>query len=497
MYEILLAVQYAGIIGLFIECWLILKNLKDTLRAYLFLACTATLINNLGYLLEMKAADMEAYITALQLSYAGRVWICFALLLFVNELCGLKIPRLLLRFFALVQTGVYVFVLTLKHHSLYYSDMDFAFSGQFPVFIHKNGIVHTIFFLTQAVYIILGMTILLSSFFKTHKKAVKIRLFTVILAFIIQISFFIIQALNPLGTYDLTMPGFVIGMVFMFVSIIKYNLLGTGDIAREFMVDRLSEGVIAIDNEGDIQYFNEPAKELYPQIASDPQTVIDAVKEAIVHGETITINDRIYTPEENDLLYNNESFGKLYVLIDSTEHFNRFDNEKSQLKKELLTDPLTGFYNRKGMVYYSEKEYLEILNSKKKLFLCVADMNGLKYINDNFGHEQGDRAISELAKIIRLSLSDGDIAFRTGGDEFLIMGPRDTDENVILDYKVQIENLLSEHNKNLDLPYSIDMSYGPVVADLFGEEGELDRLIKLSDRKMYDMKKSRDRYKRR
>ncbi|MBR5376089.1 MAG: diguanylate cyclase [Lachnospiraceae bacterium] len=496
MYDILIAVQYAGIIGLFIECWLILKNLKDTLRAYLFLACTATLINNLGYLLEMRAADMDAYITALQLSYAGRVWICFALLLFVTELCSANIPRILLRFFALVQTGIYVFVLTLKYHSLYYKETDFTFIGQFPVFIHKNGIVHTIFLLTQFIYIILGMTILLRSFFRTHKKTVKKRLFMVILAFIIQISFFIIQALNPLKTYDLTMTGFVLGMIFMFVSIIKYNLLGTRDIARDFMVDRLSEGVIALDNEGDIQYYNEPAKELYPQIVSDPEKVIDSVREAILHGETININSRIYTPEENDLLFNNESFGKLYVLIDSTEHFNRFDNEKTQLKKELLTDPLTGFYNRKGMVYYSEKLYHEILNSGKKLFLCVADMNGLKYINDNFGHEHGDRAISELAKIIRESLEDCDMAFRTGGDEFLIMGPRDTDENVIADYRTRIEKLLSEHNKNLDLPYSIDMSYGPVTADLFGKEGELDDLIKLSDSKMYEMKKNRDSFKR-
>lgn len=492
MYNILLTVQYIGIAGMFIEAWLVLKNWKDSVRAYLFFACVATLINNLGYSLEMQARSMDAYITALQLSYAGRIWICFALFLFVFELSNIRIPQVVVKSLVLIHVLIYSAVLTLKHHSLYYYDMDFAMDGQFPVFIHSDGIVHSIFFLMQGILIVLGMTVLVISLKKEKKKAVRKRLFMVTIAFVFEIVFFIAQNFNPFNTYDLTMIGSVLGMVFMFISIFRYNLLGTRDIARDFMVDRLSEGVIAIDNEGDIQYFNEPARELYPRIEEDPAPVIDSVKNAILHGDTIKINDRIFTPEENDLLYKGESFGKLYVLIDATEHFDRLKKEKKLLRKELLTDPVTGFYNRKGMLYYSEKLYREVLEKGRILFLCVADMNGLKYINDNFGHEQGDRAISELAGIIRESLEDGDMAFRTGGDEFLIMGARDGSENVIEKYTDKTEALIKKHNENSGFPFKIDMSYGPIVADITGEEGELDRLIKSSDYKMYDMKKGRD-----
>ena len=148
------------------------------------------------------------------------------------------------------------------------------------------------------------------------------------------------------------------------------------------------------------------------------------------------------------------------------------------------------------MLHYSEKLYLEILKSHTTLFLCVADMNGLKYINDTFGHEHGDKAISELAGIIRESLAQGDMAFRTGGDEFLIMGERAGAGDHVRDYEEKIEELIKRHNKDSDLPYRIDMSYGPVVAKLTGEEGELDKLISLSDSKMYEMKRSRDSYRR-
>ncbi|MBR6328607.1 MAG: diguanylate cyclase, partial [Lachnospiraceae bacterium] len=397
---------------------------------------------------------------------------------------------------ALVHVGIYAAILTLQYHDLYYRDVDFAVSGQFPVFIHRDGIVHHIFFGMQTSLIIVGMTVLIATFVKERKKNVKKRLFVVIIAFLIEIFFFMAQVFNLSDVYDFTMIGSIFGTICMFISIFRYNLLGTRDIARDFMVDRLSEGVIAIDNDGDVQYVNEPAKALFPGIDKNPEGVIDSVKGAILHGETIRVNDRIYTPEENDLLYNGRSFGKLFVLIDATEHFNRLNNEKNLLRKELLTDPLTGFYNRKGMVYYSDEIYHEILEGKKQLFLCVADMNGLKYINDNFGHEQGDRAITELAKIIKESLEEGDIAFRTGGDEFLVMGPRNSAENVEKDYAARIEELIAKHNEGNDFPYRIDMSYGPLVSPLTGEDDELEKLIKLSDSRMYEMKKSRDSYRR-
>ena len=496
MYDLLIAIQYIGIAGLFIEGWLVLRSWKDSLRAYLFFACVATLINNLGYLLELKARSLDAYITALQLSYAGRIWICFALFLFVFELSSIKIPKILIDCLVLIHVGIYACILTLQHHNLYYTDIDFAFNGQFPVFIHKDGIVHNLFFMMQGILIVLGMTVLIISYKRERKKVARKRLLMVIIAFIIECLFFILQILNPSNIYDFTMIGSVLGTAFMFISIFRYNLLGTKDIARDFMVDRLSEGVIAIDNEGDVQYYNEPAGELFPQIEEDPAAVIDSVNGAILHGGTININGRIFTPEENDLLYKGESFGKLYVLIDATEHYDRLKKEKKLLRKELLTDPLTGFYNRKGMLHYSEKLYREILESHKTLFLCVADMNGLKYINDTFGHEHGDKAIAELAGIIRESLAQGDMAFRTGGDEFLIMGGRTAPGDHVKDYEDRVEELIKRHNENYDLPYKIDMSYGPVVAELTGEDGELDKLISLSDSKMYEMKKNRDSFRR-
>ncbi len=496
MYNALLALQYINLIGLFIESWIVFKSWKDSLRAYLFFSCMAIFMNNLGYLLEMKALTEEAYITALKFSYAGRIWVGLSLFLFAAELCRIRVPEYVKNILTLLHVGIYAVILTFEKHSLYYYNTSFSPENGFPVFRHENGVVHDFFMLLQGGFIIFGLSALMVTYRKSKKKEARKRLLMVIIALLIESAFFAAQMFNTGRVYDFTMPGFMLGTIFMLISIFRYNLLGTRDIAREFMVDRLSESVIAVDNDGDIQYYNEPARALFPGIKTDPDPVVNLVRGAILHGNTITINDRIYTPEENDLLYKGESFGKLFVLIDSTEHYKRLNKEKRILRKELLTDPITGFYNRKGMEYYSQKLYLELLEEDKNILLCVADMNGLKYINDNFGHEHGDKALTGLAKIIRDSLEEGDMAFRTGGDEFLIMGGRDSLEGAEEAFSERIEKCIRLYNEKNELPYPVDMSYGPVACELTGEKGELDELIKLSDSRMYEMKKHRDAYRR-
>ncbi len=178
------------------------------------------------------------------------------------------------------------------------------------------------------------------------------------------------------------------------------------------------------------------------------------------------------------------------------QDYRKLKSEKEILQRELYTDSMTGLYNRKAMTYYSRSLYSEAKQTGKALFICVADMNGLKYINDNFGHEHGDRAIKELAEIIKESLVEGDYAFRTGGDEFLIMGLREKTEGLSQYYSKKVEALIEKHNEDLDLPYKVDMSYGPLVSLIDGSEGGLDKLLRDSDEMMYEMKKSRDPHRR-
>lgn len=499
MRGVFLSIQYASIIGLLIESWVIFRRLKNSPLGYLFLSCMVTLFNNLGYLFQLISTTQEAYITALKISYAGRTWITLFLFLFTAELCKIKIPRLFKNVLMLVHLAIYVSVLTFQKHTLYYTWFQFSTEGLFPKLLHGNGIAHTLYMALQTFYIVTGFTWLFIAWHKEKNTVTKKRLLTVIVSFLIECVFFTIQTLKLVSIaqdYEIMMLGYVIGIVVMFVALFRYDLLGAKEIARDFIINRLSEGIIATDAGGKIRYFNEPAKEMFPNIDTDSAHVLAEINEALLNGSGISVNNRIYTAEENALVHDNKNFGKLYALIDATEHYERFRKEKDILQRELRIDPLTELYNRNGMEYFSKRLYEKALKNGTHLLVCICDMNGLKYINDNFGHEEGDRAIRKLSEIIKAALPKDDLAFRIGGDEFLVLGIRDNSDCTVDTFCEQFEHAIQESNRNSNLPYKVDMSFGPIVKKLSGSPNEFSDLLKESDSLMYEMKRVRDEHKR-
>jgi len=495
--SVLLAVQYASIFGLLLEIWVIFRRLKNTLLPYLFLSCFAILINNVGYLFQLLSTMEESYITALKFSYCGRTWITLSLFLFTVEFCKIKLPQAVKILMVAANIGIFVSVLTLQQNNLYYTWRKFSADGLFPKLLHGTGIVYKFYMALQVIYIVVGFSMLFRAWGKEKNAATKKRLMAVIVAFLIECVFFAIKMLNlvPLvDDYDVTVFGYVISIVFMFIAFFRYDLLGAKEIAKDYMLDRLPEAIIAVDADGNLQYCNRTALEICPDLESDCQAFLRQLQDAISKGDNITINKRIYAPEENNLLKGRENLGKLYSLIDATERYESFNKEKKILQKELRLDPMTGLYNRAGMEYFSEKLLTEAKQKNLSLFLCICDMNGLKYINDNFGHEEGDRALKILSQIIKDTLEEEDMAFRIGGDEFLILGLRSSPFRVLDIFCAKIESAKKARNQATGLPYKIDLSYGPLLKKIQGTANELSDMMRQSDTLMYEMKKTRDKH---
>ncbi len=166
------------------------------------------------------------------------------------------------------------------------------------------------------------------------------------------------------------------------------------------------------------------------------------------------------------------------------------------LFEENMLDQQTGCYNRKGLKYYSELVLKEAMEQNRALFVCVADLNGLKYLNDTFGHAAGDTAISVVSSALKLAAPEGARIVRTGGDEFLIFASIDKDspEPDIMGEKIQSH--IKTYNDTHDDPYEVGVSYGWTIGA--PEEGmlDLDRYIEIADKKMYEMKTATDKHRR-
>jgi diguanylate cyclase (GGDEF)-like protein len=152
-----------------------------------------------------------------------------------------------------------------------------------------------------------------------------------------------------------------------------------------------------------------------------------------------------------------------------------------------LTDVLTGLYNRRGFFLQAEQIYKLARRKRTNSAVIFADIDGLKRVNDELGHDAGDRLIRDAAFIFRASFRQADVVARLGGDEFVAYTLDDEQASVILQ---RIEANLSAFNLMQERPYAVSMSAGVVQCDAGGEQ-PLSHYVYLADQQMYVQKRSR------
>lgn len=170
--------------------------------------------------------------------------------------------------------------------------------------------------------------------------------------------------------------------------------------------------------------------------------------------------------------------------------FVALDNPDKQYKKQALWDFLTGLKNRnsfdRDMAMYTDRYGGS--GNRRRIGFLVADLNGLKSTNDNYGHVEGDRLLSTAAEVLRKNLKQAEHIYRIGGDEFVAVYLSPNDDSVA----AEIENVRQSCGKVTDLvlPLEIAIGYSSGVAD-----HHLEDIFRAADRLMYenkaDMKQSK------
>lgn len=158
-----------------------------------------------------------------------------------------------------------------------------------------------------------------------------------------------------------------------------------------------------------------------------------------------------------------------------------------KLEDTYKLDALTGLYNRRGFMR-EYKRMLELMPKGSCLTVILADLDGLKRINDNYGHREGDHAIHTVAQALKFACPEG-LCTRFGGDEMLgvIMGAHSEGE-----LRKAVSNYLDSYNSRSDKPYTVSASVGIYIT---GSADDLDfeELIKKSDKLMYADKTAKKR----
>src|SRR5580765_4298896 len=163
-----------------------------------------------------------------------------------------------------------------------------------------------------------------------------------------------------------------------------------------------------------------------------------------------------------------------------------------QTQEDSLTDPLTGLPNTRFMFMHLTRELARAERLKSEVSLLVMDLDSFKDINDTYGHHVGDRALREIAGVLRAGIRPYDICVRYAGDEFIVVlsgcGGEEA-ERKRLELQAAVDQISFEARPGKAIPLAISIG-----ASIFPHDGDsYEMLLATADSRMYRDKTRRKR----
>ncbi|MGC8813626.1 diguanylate cyclase [Dictyoglomus sp.] len=263
------------------------------------------------------------------------------------------------------------------------------------------------------------------------------------------------------------------------------------------ILDTLKEMVIVLDKDMNIVYANKSAQislDLDLKNITDKKCyklwhyrdtpcincpVIRSMEtKEVSEGEVTTPDGRVWHIKSYPIL--NEK-NKVIGAIEITQEITEKKIFEAEIQYLTFHDKLTGLYNR---AFFEEE--LKRLDTQRQLPISIVmgDLNGLKLVNDAFGHEEGDKLLKSVAEILKKSCRKEDIIARWGGDEFVIIFPK-TPRDVVERICERIKENCEKYNQEIDKKHPIPLSIALGHATKEEKDEEMLEVLKRAEDRMY------------
>ncbi len=308
------------------------------------------------------------------------------------------------------------------------------------------------------------------------------------------VNAFILSGLSPCGA-DITPLAFAVTAGIIFVFFLRSRILDMAPFARDLLFREMEDGVLVLDSRGRLVTMN-PAAEKALGVSMDalgkPAEVV------LAHWTGLVEHCRVVDEAEPSLGVEASFDGKWYDVRISPIRGNmgrvkgkmlvfRDIGIRKRMEDELLQyatmDPLTDVFNRRMGLTVLEKQLRLSERNGTGLAVCYVDIDGLKAVNDNYGHSEGDFLIRSVSEALKSALRDSDVLCRLGGDEFLMILPDCTRVQGEAVFR-RVEEKLARSREKSGKPYRFGISRG-FAEYLPGSGVGSGALLSLADEEMY------------
>ena len=472
----------------------------------LFMVATAVYI--LGYSLELASLDVNRMLLWSKVEYIGILAFPTIYLFFSAQYSGHE--KWLTRKNVLLLFSIPVILMIIKLYDgqlhIIYSSAKIDNSGIIPLLSFTRGPLYLVVTAYNLLIVTLGNYLLIrkwrsaSSLYRWQTSVI------LSAAVILYLMYgFYLSGITPIPSLkDLDVNPFIYSLwgLAIGVAIFKYRLFALAPIARDTLIEMLSDGVVVVDEQARIVDANPEAQRLFGwdrpplgQFAAKvmnnwvSQAFLESVEESsTTEAESLKNGATVYYQLMISSLKNKQKnkIGYLIIIHDITA----LKKAEKEMEKLSWGDDLTGLYNRRGFKILANQTINMAHRMNLNATLIFIDLDELKWINDFRGHAAGDQALIDTAQILKEVFRSSDIIARVGGDEFVAMAI-DSAENPSGKMLERLQEQLDIHNTWFGKDYVLSFSCGAAHYE-WENPNSLEMLLEQADQAMYANKRQKN-----
>lgn len=457
----------------------------------------------LTYILQMVSASLEAKLFWNNAQFLGAVIAPLAYFGFAYEYTGRRLLHPRRTWWVLGTTAALILLVIWSdaYHGLFRISPHISAGTPFTELVFTDGRVFILYPLYGYTLMLVSTFLLIANFFSAPR-LYRFQVGTVFIGIVIPWMMTVLTMLEliPLKLHEVTPLTFGVSNLIVAWALFRYRLFDVVPVARDLLLEKVSDAVIVVDDQMRVVDHNPAARELlgisrlkglsYPHASEFP-----LLWQCIHHRQDpgpfpsdlrveIQGEERYFECSISPLYDRRHlSSGKLVILRDITL---RKQAEK-KLRLLAITDPLTGIFNRRHFFNMAEREIQRSRRYGQPLSIILFDVDNFKEINDTFGHSTGDQVLKALALRCQKHLRDTDMLARFGGEEFVVLLP-ETDVDSACRTAERLRRLVEEMRVVTRKGVAqVTISLGVASAEK-GSACSVDKLLEGADQALYSSK---------
>lgn len=348
MYDLLLILQYIGIIVLFFEILYVSRQHGSRLQTILVILLYASLFNIVGYTLEMEAKTQELAMQSVKMTYIGKPFVVFTMYVFVMEYCGVGVKKSRRNFFYAICVAIAGLVYTNEYHHLFYSSVSYTNDGLFPHLVLKHGIFYNLYSIILLYYFVGMVYVCARKYRQNDSEIIRKQVSVLIVMVLFSSGCLALFLFNLTNGYDTTALAYIVA-VFLFERLMrKYKLFDTLTLAKEEAVEHMTNGLIVVNVYGDMVYSNDEADRVLLYIRKHGNKGIEYLEELANNSKYMFVDECsqedgnkhadsekcVYELTMHEIFRNENSYGKMLLITEITDSYYYTERLQNELKKK-------------------------------------------------------------------------------------------------------------------------------------------------------------------